>query len=243
MTEKKKRKGGWFWLGVALLAIVGLFWVTLLIPVILDQPEEALYAVGGLLLMSAIPIAIGAYCVSRGKTKTSEEGTRAGAEPSARDTEAEIVTRAPSWFGGAGWFVLVLGTSCLAFACLMHEWGHALIFIGVGLFSFLGAICIFCSTTKVAFDRPPGYISVTLGWIPVFLWFLRYKVVSREEARSVHVLTGEREVSHDPLFGYIYGQPRRVELELKSGKKIRILVWSPHEADRLTQRILEFGQQ
>ena len=56
MTEKKKRKGGWFWLGVALLAIVALFWLILMPTAIANKPGEVAYLIGGLLMLSAIAI-------------------------------------------------------------------------------------------------------------------------------------------------------------------------------------------
>ena len=68
----------WFWVGVTLLSISALWWFIIVI-IIAEEPEEAAGIIAFGLILSVIPIAIGVYCVRRGR-KASAVGTQQGSE-------------------------------------------------------------------------------------------------------------------------------------------------------------------
>lgn len=103
--------------------------------------------------------------------------------------------------------------------------GGGLGLMGAGLFSVLIGIWFVGITTKVTFDQPSGYMTVTLGHIPIFLWFLRTKHISKKEARTITV-TGY------PL----------VKIVMESGKELRLWTWRFDEVESLSQKIKEFAQ-
>ena len=96
-------------------------------------------------------------------------------------------------------------------------------------------------TTKVKFDKPPGYMTVTSGYCQLFLWFLRTKRISRDEARSVFVSSAERMAgsSGETATGY------NVMVIMSSGKESKLYDagWKKDKADYLARRIAEFGRE
>lgn len=235
-----QRKSGWFWVGITLLAITGAL-LLLFVPTIVHEPEEAAYLIGGLLMLSAIPIAIGVYCMSRGRRQTMEKETLAARAPFAKDAKAEIVIRAPSGFRGTGWFLLVFGMAWFPLAPMVEDQVWGLGFIGGGLFAILLGIWLVGWITKVTFNQPSGYITVSQGAIPVFLWFLRTKRISKGEARSVFVRTFGGTVH--TITGASTRTGYDVKVVLRSGKEARLHAdWNQDAADHLKRRVLEFGQ-
>jgi tryptophan-rich sensory protein len=125
-----QRKSGCFWVGITLLAIVAILWLILVPTAITDESEEAAYLIGGLLALSAIPIVIVVYCMSRGRRQTMEKETLTTRAPFAKDAKVEMVIRAPSGFRGAGWFLLVFGMAWFPLAPIVEDQVWGLGFIG-----------------------------------------------------------------------------------------------------------------
>ena len=109
-----------------------------------------------------------------------------------------------------------------------------LIMAGIGLFVALLGIYFMTMSTKINFNIPPGYITVTLGYYPSFLpsLTLRTRVISREEAKSVFVYT----VEHELYNSY------RINVVMLSGKEITLHTdVRQHIANHLAKRILGFA--
>jgi len=160
----------------------------------------------------------------------------------AKDTPSEIIIKMPWWFRVIAWggllfglFILVANLPAMRAISYSEEFIPAV--FGV-IFTLLG-IWIVGMTTKVKFDKPPGYMTVTRGHIPVFLWSLRKKRVSREEARSVFVGSVLHEYWWRERTAY------EVMVVTKSGKEVKLCDagWKRDKADYLVKRILEFSQR
>jgi len=163
----------------------------------------------------------------------------------AKDTPSEIIIKMPWWFRVIAWAELLLGAGFFTGylpAILADPNSETLIPAGFGLLFILLGIWMVGMTTKVTFNQPPGYMTVTRGHIPVFLWFLRTRVViSREEARSVVVGSVQRSVGE-------YGGTKTaydVMVVTTSGKEVKLYDggWKRDKADYLAKRILEFSQR
>ena len=128
-----------------------------------------------------------------------------------KDTQSEIVIKMPWWFRVIAW-------SCVLFLLPIGIWM-------VGM------------TTKVIFNRPPGYMTVTRGHIPVFLWFLRRRVISREEAKSVFACVINN--------WWDEGSHHEVRVVANSGKEAKLLDGGRYGdvANYLAKRILDFAQE
>jgi len=212
-TSQKRR--AWFWVGVTLLSLSVLFWLMITLTMIYDLGFEGVDAFVVGVMFTTIPTGIGIYSLQRSRK--------------AQDTATEIVSRLSELAFWSGLLFIVFGIPIILLgldgALTDKDPGGGLGLIAVGIFAVLIGIWFMEVTTKVTFDQPPGYLTVTLGHIPVFLWFLRKKSISREEARTVTV-TGH------PL----------VKIVMKSGKELKLWTWRFDEAELLEQRILDFGQ-
>ena len=62
------RRAIWLWVGVILLSISALFWLSLIIAIV-AEPENVGYIILGGLFFSIIPIGGGIYSVRRGKRR------------------------------------------------------------------------------------------------------------------------------------------------------------------------------
>ena len=95
-------------------------------------------------------------------------------------------------------------------------------------------------TTKVVFNHPQGCITVTRGYIPLFLWFLRKRIIKREEASSVFVRSVEKTVNQQGETRTAY----EVRVVTRSGKNVKLYDggWKWDKADYLAKRILDFAQ-
>lgn len=101
-------------------------------------------------------------------------------------------------------------------------------------------ILLVCWKTKVSFNQPLGYIAVTWGHISPFLWFLRTKRISREEARTARFSASEL-----PRGQGGSTTKYQVKVSMKSGKELVLhrAYWNGDEAKELTRTILDFGRQ
>ncbi len=154
-------------------------------------------------MFTAIPTGIGIYSLRRSRK--------------AQDTEAEIVSRVSDlafWFGLL-FIVFGIPIILLGLDLIDKNLGGGLGLIRVGLFAVLVGIWFVGVTTKVTFDQPPGYMTVSRGHIPVFLWFSRTKPISAEEARTVTVAAYP------------------VKITMKSGKELKLWTWRFDEAEPL----------
>ncbi len=233
-----QKKRAWFLVSVVLLSISALWWLLTILAVVgvVGEPQDTgweilsgvtftdaveAFVVG--VMFTTIPIGIGIYSLRRSRK--------------AQDTPAEIVARLSEWLFWVGLLFIVFGIPIiligldstglsLGLDSTDKDLGGGLGLIAVGIFAVLIGIWFMGITTKVTFDQPPGYLTVTLGHIPVFLWFLRKKRISREEARTVTV-TGH------PL----------VKIVMKSGKELKLWTWRFDEVEPLARRIAEFGKE
>lgn len=249
-----QKRSGWFWVGVTLLSISALWWL-LIVGIIIDEPEDAAATVGVGILLSALPIGIGIYCVRRGR-KAPAVGMQRGPEPAyptqfaaeamprvnshavaeagpmgAKDTEAEIFVR--SWRDKVA---RIFGTLV---GCVLFTVG---VYGGIPVLGFIGLANILIASTvpdmgtKVTFNQPPGCMTVTRR----FCWcLLRTKRISNEEARSARVASVRRP---SLLTGFVH-TAYQVRVTMQSGKEVSLYIgWERNKADYLAQRILEFGQ-
>ena len=160
---------------------------------------------------------------------------------SAKYIGAETVSKVPENVVGLGWFTILLGMALICIGTIGTEWdknqGVGLLLIGSGLiFVLLGIWCV-GGTSKVAFNKPLGYITITKGYFPIFLWFLRIRRISREEASTVFVNRIESKFLTVTQTAY------QVKVLTMSGEEMT-LYRDVNEvvANRLAKRILEFGK-
>lgn len=156
-----------------------------------------------------------------------------GPPPFAKETQAQIVVR--SRFDKVVRIFLTL-VGCLLIAIGVYV-GYNLGFYASGLICILIGGIVPDMGTKVTFNQPPGYMTVTRR----FCWlFSRRKRVSREEARNVRVRSVWRLSSMPHGHGWAY----QVRVTMKSGKEVSLYIgWERDRADYLAQKILDFGQQ
>lgn len=213
--------------------------------------EDAFDTFLGGVAITIIPIGIGIYGIRRGRKAQAVE-VQPGSEPAAKpfqetirsdslvkDTESKIVIKMPWWFRVTFWPILLFGILLLFVGLADIPTGDAGAFWigGFGLLFTLLGIWTVGMTTKVNFNKPPGYMTVIRGHRPLFLWFLRIKRISKEEARSVFVHT-----HHSIWDPYIHHEVRVVA---RSGKEVELYhtgKWGDI-ADYLAKRILDFAQE
>ncbi len=239
-----RKSSAWFWVGVVLLYASALWWL-IAIATIVAEPEYIVEGIIGSLIVTVIPIGIGVYCIRRGKKGQAREVQQSVYR--IKDEGSKIVIRLLVLFYVAAWILLLFGVGLvfgvvLVPAALM-EWagdpsganGEIYWIVGTGLFLVLLGIWMVGITTKITFNQPPGYMTVTLGMWPLFLWFLRTKRISKEDARSAFVRSGE------PASWHTAYQARVV---MESGKEVTLVEdGNPSVSNYLVRRILEFSRQ
>ncbi len=234
-----RKSSAWFWVGVILLSTSALLWL-ILISASEDIGETILAGV----IFTAIPIGIGIYGIRRGRKPPAVDAQR-GPEPVAQpvqetSTGSKIVLRRPVWFYVVGWLVFLLPGAFLVVVSLSFIISGELVLFflfGAGLGLLLFGIWFVGWTTRVTLDQAVGYMTVTRGHCPLFLWFLRTKRISKEEARSVSVCS-----EPDKYFGSVTAY--HVMVTMSSGKEVKLYDdWKYHKADYLAKRILDFAQE
>lgn len=206
----------WFWIGVALLSINALFWL-IFIPIIAEDPD--LPGILLLIFLTAPLVGIGIYGVRRGRKAPAVEVQRVPepaytSKPAVKPSTfkgrkvtvqgipngSEIVIKMPVWFRVVAWFELL-----------------ALPPVGIWMVGM---------TTKITFNQLTGYMTVTRGHIPPFLWFLRTKRISRDETRSVFVRSVKRTHFGAYTALYVPSTSTYAAYELKvitsSGKEVKL---------------------
>ena len=185
-----KRRRIWFWAGVVLLTLSALFWLFLVIGMATDPQDLADMITGGAVL-TIIPVGIAIYGVLWGGKSRTRETVATGISdisPS-NDLQSVVVIKSRLKIVLVGWVFLLCGGSMLVvtLAVIGNDPG---VVRDPGLLAFLGGFTAFMflfaaralgSTTKISFL--PGYMVVSRGHIPLFLWFLRTKNVSMDGAR------------------------------------------------------------
>jgi hypothetical protein len=253
----------WFWVAAALLTISALFWL-ILIFIMIDEPGDTGSIILTGVLLTGIPIGIGIYCLRRGRkapaaeVQHSLESIYAGlpnmepvveAQKSIRniqDSGSEIVIKMPWWFRVVAWGELLCGILLLLVGLArlpvgeMQDPGDMWFMVGFGVFFVLLGIWMVGMTTKVAFSLAQGDMTISRGSIPLFLWFLRTRRISREEARSVFVHSADRSVGG-------YGgtkQAYEVRVVARSGKEVKLYDggWNQDKAAYLARRIRGFAR-
>jgi hypothetical protein len=175
-----------------------------------------------------------------------------------RDTKTEIVLGMPIWFRVIGWlFLLVFSTLFISgLVMILADNSSAGYWISVISFTLvLASIWIVGMTTKLTFNKPNGFITVTSGHVPLFPWFKRTRVISKEEAKNAFVafhdtqtLIGQIGVLLLSLMALVpidrhkrtsYG----VKIEMASGKEVQLVRSRNADlADYLVKRIVSFGE-
>ena len=119
----------------------------------------------------------------------------------AKDTHSEIVTRTSAVVLIVGW-ILLLGGGYLAIGGLwmalggVDEEGLAVVgWIMLAVFGVPGLSGLHLVTmgTRVKLNEPSGHITVTRGYWPILLWFLRRRVLTRSQTVGAHVVEREYE--------------------------------------------------
>ncbi len=160
-----------------------------------------------------------------------------------KDSQSEIVIKQSQWIYVGGWGILLFGL--LFFigylpSILADLNSETLIPTGFGLFFVLLGIWIVGWTTKVTFDKPPGYLTVSRGNWPLFLWFLRTKRFSRQEVKSVFAY------SRDPWWWTYEGSDmHEVRAVANSGKEVILcnVGWKHDIASYLANRIENWANE
>lgn len=78
-----KKRGAWFWAGVALLSLSALIWLFIIVAII-SEPSDASAGITAGVLLTIIPIGIGIYCLRRHRRRGKKAPTievQQGPEP------------------------------------------------------------------------------------------------------------------------------------------------------------------
>ncbi len=170
-----------------------------------------LFVIG--LMFTAIPLGIGIYSVRRSRK--------------AQDTGAETVSGV---YEGLFWFGLLMilfGIPIILLGLDLADknLGGGLALIGAGLGFVLVGIWMMGLNTKAIFNQSFGHMTMTRGVIPVFLWFLRTKCISREELRSA-LGDPDEFIVFDSVLGLSKRRPYNVKVVKKLVEK---LTWVPYD--------------
>ena len=107
-----------------------------------------------------------------------------------RDSNSEIVIGMPAWYRVIAWFCLVVFVLFFIVGVLNTLFSGGIVNIWMAIAGFLltiQGIGMVVSNTKLVFDATKSSITITRGYIPVFLWAQRNKIISKEEANSAFV--------------------------------------------------------
>jgi hypothetical protein len=128
-----------------------------------------------------------------------------------------------------GWLMLVAAPLVLLLVIFKVASGdiYASIMISVVLLLFVVGIWMAGYTNTIIFDADS--MTVTRGYVPPFMWWLRTTKLSRENARTVEV------TEHPQIEGRL---EYWVELITEPGKRFVVFKWfDPGEADYVLRRI------
>ena len=78
-----RKKNRWFWIGIALLSISALFWLTLIFVITID-PEDTGGKVLTTVVITVVPLTIGIYCVRRSRRVPAAIELKLGPAPAYR---------------------------------------------------------------------------------------------------------------------------------------------------------------
>lgn len=252
-----------FWVGVALLVFSAIIWLAF-VDLTIENPQDAGWNILTAALITVIPIILGINCVKRSKEAKaqlsdidgiSEPGTRTALEiqrPNSliQDSGSEVEKKMPLWFRVVAWVELLCGILLLSVGLAglpvgeMQDPGDMWFMVGFGVFFVLLGIWMVGMTTKVVFNKPYGHITITRGYVPIFLVSKRKKRISREEAKSVFVRSRERWVSTGPTASGGYATFYETKVITSSGKELKLYGGGTNRgvADYLAKRILDFAQ-
>ncbi len=238
----------WFWVGVVLLSVSALLWLIFIWASEEDIGDTVLVGI----MFTAIPIAIGVFCVWRGKKASTAEMNRETkptlqsfreASQSIRnvnDNGSKIVFKLPWWFRVVAWLVLLIGLLIFLTnlgSILAGEGEDAFWGAGISLSLAIVGIWMVGMTTKVTFDKPLGHITVIRGHLLFFLWFFRTKRISRGEAKSAFACVVDHwwdEHSH-----------HEVRVVANSGREVKLLDAGRYQdaADYIAKRIKGWAEE
>jgi len=259
----------WLWTGIILLVAAA---IGLLVCLLADFEEVGEWALALLFLVCPFLIS-GIYCLRRGmkalaleKQLSSElayEG-QGGVKPSTfsevkgfamrkvivqeSPTVSKIVVKMPVWFRVVAWFELLFGVPLflVGLGAIIAEGTDTDLWIPglFGLLFIMLGIWMLGVTTKVTFNKSLGDINIARGHVPLFLWFLRTKCISREEARSAFSHSVQQWVSTGSTSG---GTATFYETKviMSSGKELKLYGGGTNQdvAAYLAKRILDFAQE
>ena len=164
-----------------------------------------------------------------------------------KGSKSQIIIKMPWWFRVIFWLILLFGVPLflVGLSAIIAEGANTDLWIPglIGLLFVLLGIWMVGMTTKVTFHQPPGYMTVSRGHCPLFLWFLRTKRISTEEARTAFVRTVQRNTWS--TMGSSTATAYEVWVTTKSGKDVKLYDggWNSDKVDYLAKRILDFAQE
>ena len=263
--SSSQKRGTWFWVGVTLLNSSILFWIILLWGIVANSEDIGDTILTGV-FFTAIPIGIGIYGIKRGRkapdvdvqwVQESAYTRQPTVKPSTfkevkgfvgrkvfvRETHTSntIVVKRSVWSRIVAWFLLLFGVLMFAFYGVVSLDGvntDTLIPAGFGFLFIVLGIWLLGLTARVTLNKSLGHITVERVFVPLFLWFLRTKHISRDEARSVFVDSIEK--SDEYTSGTVYA----VKVIMSSGKKATLYDggFKSDVAVYLAKRILDFTE-
>ncbi|GAH83518.1 unnamed protein product, partial [marine sediment metagenome] len=100
----RRRKSGWFWVGVALLPVVALLWFAL-VPAVVAEPDIAniIFVIIFLTLLTVVPVGIMAYGVYGVRHGTKEPAVEVKLGPEPAYPPQPVAEPAQTYRGFFGW--------------------------------------------------------------------------------------------------------------------------------------------
>jgi len=176
-----------------------------------------------------------------------------------RDSESEVVIKMPIWFRVIAWLGLLIFVAMFIVGLVGILIDASIVGYSMTVIAFLlilQGIGMVGMTTKLTFNKPQGFITVTSGHVPLFLWFKRTRIISKEEGNSTFFVFRDTST----LIGQIgtllltlmllvpIYRPATISYQVKmvtaSGEEAKLFESRKAElADYLANRILSFSTQ
>ena len=175
-----------------------------------------------------------------------------------RDTEAEIVIGMPIWFRVIAWLGLLIFVAMFIVGLvgiLADDGSLGYVMTVIGFLLIPQGIGMVGMATKLTFNKPNGFMTVTSGHVPFFLWLKRTRIISKEEANRAFVAFRDTPTLIGQIGTLLLAlmlllpvyRPTTRSYEVKivraSGKEVKLIESRKAElADYLAKRIAGFGE-